>query len=167
MIPQMNKHQTIQFLENNHKRLEKVISGLEKNQMVEHIILGKWTTKDILAHISAWNLELIKATDDLLNNTKPWYINEEEQTEEEFNERETQNRKSLSLNQVLEEWQDSFENLIRRIEHLSSSEWEHQTPFEWSKEMPVTVNSLFDYKYKGEGHEGGHAKQIEEYFKNY
>lgn len=160
----MNKQKTIQFLKNNHKKLEKVINGLKKSQMVEKIILEKWTTKDILAHISAWNLELTKATDDLLNDEKPWFINEEELTEGEFNEIETKKRKSLSLDQVLEEWQTSFVELIRRVKNLSTSEWEYQTPFEWAKDIPVTVNSLFEYIYRGEGHEGGHAKQIGEYF---
>ncbi|MFX0185628.1 MAG: DinB family protein [Candidatus Hodarchaeota archaeon] len=160
----MNKQKTIQFLKNNHNKLEKVINGLKKSQMVEEIISGKWTTKDILAHISAWNLELTKATDDLLNDEKPWFINEEEMTEAKFNEIETNKRKSLSLNQVLEEWQNSFTELIQRVKKLSTSELEYQTPFEWAKDIPVTVSSLFEYIYRGEGHEGGHAEQIREYF---
>jgi len=61
---------------------------------------------------------------------------------------------------------DSFDELIRKIESLSSNDWEYQTAFKWGGKMPVSVSSLFDYRYKGEGHEGGHAKQIKEYFKN-
>ncbi|MFX1282928.1 MAG: DinB family protein [Promethearchaeota archaeon] len=161
----MNKLQTIQFLKNNHQKLEKVINRLEENQMVEDIISIKWTVKDILAHISAWNLELIKAIDDLLNNQEPWFTNEEELTEAEFNELETEKRKAWSLNQVLEEWQSSFDELISKIESLSSTEWDYQTAFKWGGEMPVSVNSLFEYTYKGEGHEGGHAKQIKDHYR--
>ncbi len=162
----MNKEQTIQFLRNNHQKLEEVINRLEEKQIAEEIILTKWTVRDILAHISAWNWELIKATDDLLNDQEPWFINEEECTEAEFNESEVRKRKSQSLDQVLKEWQDSFDELIRKIESLSSNDWEYQTAFKWGGKMPVSVSSLFDYRYKGEGHEGGHAKQIKEYFKN-
>jgi hypothetical protein len=163
---QMNKKQAIQFLKNNHEKLEKAINGLEEHQITEDIIVGKWTTKEIIAHISAWNLELKKATDDLLNDDKPWFINEEELTEAEFNEKAIKKRKNWLLDQILEEWQISFEQLIQRIKSLSNSEWEYQTPFEWTKDMPVTVNSLFEYKYRREGHEGGHAKQIDEFYKN-
>ena len=102
--------------------------------------------------------------DDLLNDEKPWFINEEELTEAEFNEKETMKRKNWSSDRILEEWQLSYEELIQRIVRLSNSEWEYQAPFEWTKDIPVTVNSLFEYRYKGEGHEGGHAKQIEEFF---
>lgn len=160
----MNKQHTIQFLKDNHQKLKEVINKLEKKQMAKDIIV-KWTVKDILAHISAWNLELVKATDELLNNQEPWFVNEKECTETEFNESETRKRKSWSLDQVLEEWQGSFEKLIKKIESLSSNEWEYQTAFKWGGKIPVSVNSLFEYTYKGEGHEGGHAKQIKEYFK--
>lgn len=161
----MKKQQAIQFLKENHRKLENIINRLKENQITKDIISDKWTSKDIIAHISAWNSELKKAIDNLLNYEKPWFINEEELTEAEFNEKETQKRKNWTVEQILREWQSSFEELIQRIEDLSNSEWEYQTQFEWTKDMPVTVNSLFEYTYKGEGHEGGHAKQIEEYYR--
>jgi hypothetical protein len=145
--------------------MENVINELNENQISQDIISVKWTPKDIIAHISAWNLELKKAIDDLLNDEKPWFINEEELTEAEFNAKETKKRKDWSLDQILDEWQTSFEQLIQRIMSLTKSEWEYQAPFEWTKDMLVTVKSLFEYTYKGEGHEGGHAKQIEESYK--
>ncbi|MFX0087318.1 MAG: DinB family protein [Candidatus Hodarchaeota archaeon] len=163
----MNKQQSIQFFNDNHKRLFEVLSRLNNSQMVEEIILGKWTVKDILAHISAWNIEILKAINNILNDEKPWFVNEEELNEAEFNKRETQKRKSWSLEEIVEEWQDSFEKLIKRIENLSNSEWEHQVDFVWKNTtIPVSIESLLGYTYKGEGHEGGHAKQIEEYFKS-
>ena len=160
----MRKQQAIQFLKNNHLKLETVINGLNDHQIINDIISVKWTPKDIISHISAWNINLKNAIDELLKNKKPWFINEEEITEAEFNEREVQNRKDWSLNQIIDEWQNSYERLIQRIIRLSESEWEHQSPYEWTKDIPVTVSSLFDYMYRGEGHEGGHAKQIEEFY---
>jgi uncharacterized damage-inducible protein DinB len=162
----MNRQQSIQFFNDNHKKLVEVLNRLKKTQMDEDIILGKWTVKDIIAHISAWNLEITKAINSILNDEKPWFVDEEELNETEFNKRETQKRKSWSLEKIMEEWQNSFEKLVRRIENLSSSEWEHQADFVWKNTtIPVSIESLLGYTYKGEGHEGGHAKQIEEHFK--
>jgi uncharacterized damage-inducible protein DinB len=161
----MDKQRAMQFFKDNHEKLLEVIGRLKQGQMVNDIVLGNWTVKDILAHISAWNLEIIKAIDDILNDEKSWFVNEEELNEEEFNRRETQKRKSWSLDKILEEWQHSFEKLIKRIENLSNSEWEYQTVFNWGNStIPVSIESLLGYTYKGEGHEGGHAKQIKEYF---
>ena len=65
------------------------------------------------------------------------------------------------------EWQKSFDKLIERIEKLSGSEWEHHADFVWKDTtILVSIESLLDYRYKGEGHEGGHAMQIETYFFN-
>lgn len=161
----LDKQQAIQFLENNHAKLNNVITSLDDHQITKDVISVKWTPKDIVAHISAWNLTLKNAIDELLKNEKPWFINEEELNEAEFNRREVMRRKDWSSDQILDEWQNSFEQLIQRIKRLSKSEWEHQSPYEWTQDMPVTVSSLFDYMYKGEGHEGGHAKQIEEFYK--
>ncbi len=161
----MNKKQSIQFFNDNHKRLFEVLSRLNNNQMVEEIILGKWTVKDILAHISAWNIEILKAINNILNDEKPWFVDEEELNEAEFNKRETQKRKSWPLEEIVEEWQNTFEKLIIRIDNLSNSEWEHKTDFVWKNTtIPVSIESLLGYTYKGEGHEGGHAKQIESFF---
>ncbi|MFW9780357.1 MAG: hypothetical protein ACFFE8_16060 [Candidatus Heimdallarchaeota archaeon] len=160
----MNKRQAIHFLTTNHENLKKTIGRLERHQITEEIISDMGTAKDIIVHISAWNFEIKKAIDDLLNDGKPWFINEEELTEAKFNEEAIEQRKNWQLDQILEEWQISFEQLIQRIQKLVNAEWNYQTPFEWIKDMPVTVSSLFDYKYRGEGHEGGHAKQIEEFY---
>lgn len=158
----MNKIQTIQFLQDDHKKLETIISGLKKEQLTDHAILGTWTTKDIIAHISAWNKEIHKAIDIVLNNEKPWYIDE---IEDKFNEKEIEIRKNWSINQIVEEWQVSFNRLIHRIKIITSSEWNYQTDFTWPGGGSVSIKSLFGYRYQGEGHEGGHAKQIEEFFK--
>ena len=158
----MNKTQTIQFLQEDHKKLENAISSLKKEQLTDYAILGAWTIKEIIAHISAWNKEILKAIELVLNDEKPWYI---EEGEDKFNEKEIQRRKNWSIDKVVEEWQLSFNQLIQRIEAITSSEWNYQTDYTWPSGGSVSVSSLFGYRYKGEGHEGGHAKQIEEFFK--
>ena len=118
-----------------------------------------------MAHISAWNFELIKAIDSILYDEKPWFVDEEKLNEREFNKLETQKRRYWTIDEIIEEWQESFEELINKIKDLSSSEWDYQTNFIWKDTtIPVSIQSLLSYKYKGHGHEGGHAAQIEEYF---
>ncbi|WP_455142696.1 DinB family protein [Candidatus Hodarchaeum mangrovi] len=160
----MNKQQCIQFYIDNHKKLFNVVNRLKRSQMDEN--LGSWTVKDILAHISAWNFELINAIDSISNDEKPWFIDEEKLNEREFNKLETQKRRQWTIDEIMEEWQESFDELITKIKDLSSSEWDYQTNFVWKgTSIPVSIPSLLSYTYKGDGHEGGHAVQIENYFK--
>ena len=163
----MKKQSFIRFYTENHEELYKSINKLNKAQMEEIITLGNWTVKDILAHISAWNFELNNAINQILKNEKPWFVDEEELNEAEFNQRETQKRKRWSVQSILNEWENSFEELIERIKDLSNTELEYQADFFWKDtSIPVSIKTLLDYTYEGEGHEGGHAKQINEYFKN-
>lgn len=154
----------IHFLRENHNTLEEVIRQLNKEQLTKFIIIGNWSTKDIIAHISAWNMEITKSINQILRNVKPWYVDEEDLTEREFNKREILKRKEWSIDDVLEEWRQSFESLITRINSLSEQEWLVQTNLLWEEGYPITLPSLFDYRYQGAGHEGGHALQIKNYF---
>lgn len=153
----MYKRSIVNFLIKDHKKLEEVLSKLNAEELKSIPIIGKWTIKDILAHISAWNFEEIKAIDNVLENRKPWYV---DCNENEFNKVETEKRKSWKLKRVIKEWRESFTALLLKIKKLSPKEWNKKTRYFWSDKTILTVVSLFDYSYKGEGHEGDHAKEI-------
>lgn len=110
----------------------------------------------------AWNWEAIKEVDRVLSNkaTLPVFYENKAQ-EDEFNRKEVEKRKDKSWKEILKEWDNSFWTQIKRMEQVSEDEWKHQSRNQfWSDGTPVTVYSLFAYEYGGEGHEGGHAKQI-------
>ena len=157
----MDKDDVIKFFKEDHAKLVSVINQLDKDQMTDKVVIANWDVKDIIAHISAWNWEIVRQVDDVLVNRKPWYI---DMNEVRFNKREVEKRESWSIDRVLEEWNDSFKALIERIENLKESEWKFQAKFNWPDGSPLTIQSLFGYRYKGEGHEGGHAKQIRDCF---
>jgi hypothetical protein len=75
--------------------------------------------------------------------------------EDEFNEIEIAKRKNLSLLEIINEWENSFNGVIKRIENLTEAEWENH--------KPIPIKEFFTYVYYGLEHEGGHAKQIEEF----
>jgi len=162
----MKKEETIKVLVEDHDKMQRITELLTKEEMLKFRVLGVWNVKDVIAHLSAWNLELTKSIDIILKNEELWFLNT---SDTEFNKIQITKRKSYSLAEIMEEWHNSFKKLIERINNLSEEEWEFQSNFFWGGKAvygkyPVTVKSLFEYKYKGESHEGGHAKQIEEYF---
>ena len=165
----MIKQQIIDFLTEDHGKLEFVIESLDKEEMLNIRIQGNWNVKDTLVHITAWNSELAKSCDWILKNEKPWYVEDRiktKQLETDFNKLKVTIKRSLSLEEVIEEWQQSFKNLINRIDSLSEEDLNFEAEFQWWSGHPVTIESLFGYRYKSEelGHEGGHAKVIEDYF---
>ena len=157
----MNQEETIQFFKNDHQKLQSVISKLSQEQMITEKVQGNWTVKDILAHISAWNWELITQANLVLSRTKPWYTYT---TEAEFNKKALKIREQWTLEIILSEWRESFNALISRMKGFSDEEWTFALNEEWPEGGKVTVSSIFGYRYHGEGHEGGHAKVIRNNF---
>jgi uncharacterized damage-inducible protein DinB len=159
----MNQDEAIRFFESDHQKLEDIVSKLTEEQLLTERVQGNWTVKDIIAHISAWNWELITQTDFVLSGKKPWYANV---TEAEFNSRAIRERKSWSLEKILSEWRESFTALVTRMRELTENEWRFRLEEEWPEGGKINVSSIFGYRYQGEGHEGGHAKVIQRYFRN-
>jgi len=165
----MTKQEIINFLKEDHEKMEFVVESLHKEEMLDYRFQGNWNGKDILVHLTSWNNELTKSCDLLLKNEKPWFVAERfktKQLETEFNTLQVTMKKSLSYEDVIEEWQRSFKGLIDKIDSLEEDELNFSTDYFWPGGDPVTVKSLFEYRYKGEehGHEGGHAKVIDDYF---
>lgn len=157
----MDHEETIQFFRDDHQKLKDVISKLTESQMNTDMVQGSCTVRDILAHISAWNWEIITQAELVLSGKKPWYTYK---TEAEFNKEAVETRESWSHEKIISEWHESFDTLISRLERFSEEEWTFELNDEWPEGGKVSVSSIFGYRYHGEGHEGGHAKIIQNYF---
>ncbi len=157
----MNREETIKFLQDDRKELEIVLKDLVPEDFVTFRVLGTWKIKDVIAHLSGWNIELKKSIDKLLSNEELWFVSE---SEDYFNKIQIMKRKSLTVEEILDEWKMTFTELIEEIRNLTDEEWEFTTKYKWKNGAPVTVKSLFCYRKKGKGHEGYHALLLEEYF---
>ncbi len=168
MIKYIDRLETIKRFKDEHARLKKLVSELSTEQVLKPNTLGAWSIKDIVAHLAAWNWEVIAEVDRVLQNKATWLVRyEEKKGEDEFNEKEVEKRRHMSWQEVIKDWDDSFWKQIERMKTLSEDEWKHQSGNQlWSDGTPVTVYSLFAYKYEGAGHEGGHAKQLEQVTKS-
>lgn len=157
----MNREEAIKLLQDDHKELESVLENLLPEDLVTFRVLGTWKIKDVISHLSGWNIELKNSIDRLLNNEELWFFTE---SEDFFNKIQVMKRKSYTVEQVLEEWESTLTELIVRINNLTDEEWEFTLKYKWKSGDLVTVKSLFGYRKKGKGHEGYHALLIEEYF---
>lgn len=167
MIKYIDRQETIGRFKEEHERLRKIVVSLPERQILKPKMFGEWSIKDIVAHLAAWNWEAIDEVDRVLKNEATWPARYEDKAgEDAFNLKEVEWRKGMSWKEVLKDWDDSFGAQIKRMEQLSDGEWKHQSGNQfWNDGTSVTVYSLFAYEYKGEGHEGGHAKQIRERLK--
>lgn len=162
MIKYIDKNETIKRYKEEHQRLKKLVSPLPEERALTPNVSGEWSIKDVIAHLAAWNWEAIDEVERVLKNEATWPGRYEGKVgEDKFNRDEVEKRRGMTWQQTLQDWDDSFWAQIKRMEQMSEDEWKHQSGNQcWSDGTQVTVYSLFAYEYEGEGHEGGHAKQL-------
>lgn len=162
----MTKGEILFNLKSDHKRLQGVVGRLTSGQRCQPIF-GKWTLKEVLAHIAAWQEVFPEDIERILNNETPsWHgFYGIEKAEDKFNAKTIKESKGNSLGEILENWERAYSGLIKAVNALSEGDFKYQSAGNrWVDGTPMTVESLFTYKYEGAGHEGGHAKQIAEKF---
>jgi hypothetical protein len=57
----MTKDELIQKIESEWNNLQAALDGLTEEQMHRPGVVGEWSIKDLLAHITAWQTRLITA----------------------------------------------------------------------------------------------------------
>lgn len=168
MIKYIDRQKTIEQYKKEHERLKKLVLSLPEEQVLKSNTAGEWSIKDIVAHLAAWNWEAIDEVDRVSKDKATWPARYEDKAgEDEFNRKAVEKRRSMSWGEVLNDWDESFWTQIRRMERISEDEWKYQSRNQlWSDGTPVTIYSLFAYEYEGEGHEGGHARQLKRVLEN-
>lgn len=155
----MQKQKAIQVLKNGHEEFERIIKNLKQDEVETKLVVGKWSTRDVIAHISAWYWEFIREIDSILVD-RP--IINVPSGDDAFNEREVAARKDKKTKELVDEWEKSFKSLVKRVEGLTKNDWSHVCQgYYWPDGTKVTVQSLFSsYIDSQTSHEGEHARQI-------
>jgi hypothetical protein len=97
----MNKTQLLKRLETAWKALEASFAGLSETEMMQPGVSGAWSVKDILAHVTSWEEEALKYLPLILAGEKtPRYASMYGGIDA-FNAQVTEQRRSMSLAEVL------------------------------------------------------------------
>lgn len=86
------------------------------------ILFGRWGLKDILGHVSAWNLYSIQCLQDLREGKEPLW----ELAVNKLNARETKKRKDWSFEKVYRELVESAEKLVEAYQNLPAELWDRK-----------------------------------------
>ena len=145
----MEKDLTVLLAEIDQVRTDmgKVVQEVDTKLM----IYPGWTIKEMIAHITAWEIVIHKAFQAYIAGDPPYFLRE--QDFDIFNEDAVAIRASWSMEQVLKEWKDVRENLKKTIQKLKETDLPLEMVLPWGSER--TVAELIEII--GE-HEGEHMK---------
>ena len=152
----MNKPELIQRIETDWARLQASLDGLDEEQLHTPGVVGEWSVKDILAHIAACQTLLIATMFKAERGVVPEATGNDAAVDKQ-NAQWYREMKDRAFDQVWEDLDSSFHQILARLEKWSEKDLFDAKRFKWMKGKPferyIAGNSYEHYV--------EHAEQIE------
>src|SRR5947208_14172894 len=108
----MDKQQLLKQLEKAWTTIEESYAGLPDSQLTEPGVVDNWSVKDMLAHVTTWEEEALKYLPLILEGGKPPRYSVQYGGIDAFNALRTEQKRSLSLPEVLRQLDDIHRRLV-------------------------------------------------------
>lgn len=131
----------------------------EMQVMIENIdpeleISPGWTIKEVVGHITAWEIVIDKALIAFQAGDPPYFLRE--QDFDLFNKGAVEKRSGWTLDEVIHEWEKVREDLKKTITKLNEDDLSAEMVLPWGSER--TVRELIEIIAE---HEGEHTENVE------
>jgi uncharacterized protein (TIGR03083 family) len=136
----MNKAELLGQIRREHERLEGLVGQLGEDQLTAPGVVGDWSVKDILAHITAWDRLLpgwlgaarIGAHPKLPSEGYTWA------DEDKLNESIYQQHKDEPPDKVLADFRESYALVQHEVEALSDEQLTDPQRYAWMRGKPLS-----------------------------
>lgn len=155
----MTKDELLDALEDEREKLLETIEGLSDEAMLEPGVIGEWSVKDTLSHLSQWEAELVKLLWQAQQGIRPTGLRYTQEEVDAVNAAWQAAHKDRELDSVLSDMQAVRKQTIRRIEGFNNRDLNDAQRWPWLRGEPlwkvIEVDSF--------GHEAEHAAQIQDW----
>jgi len=129
----MNKAELLDALEDGREKLIETIDDLSDEALTEPGVVGEWSIKDILAHLNAWEAELIKLLWQVRQGGKPTDAQVQDSEVDERNQMYYEQSRQRPLERVVADFEGIRRQTIRRVEAFSNKELIDPDRYRWLK----------------------------------
>jgi hypothetical protein len=151
----VTKQELLQQIRAARGKLMTALEGLPEDAMLRPGVVGLWSVKDLLAHLTIWQSELITALSQLDRPGRvPEIVNIEDI--DEFNAENYSANARRGLPIVLEDFEGVHKHLLKTIEDLDEKALNDARKFPWMEGEPIT----YLIAENGYWHEQEHAEDI-------
>ena len=124
----MKKDQVFQKLEQAWTELKESYAGLSDAQVAEPRVMGEWSVKDILAHVTTWEEEALKYWPLILTGGRPpRYI--QFGGIDAFNAQRAEQKRDLTLSEVLRQLEETHRRLLDYLHSVPEEHFTRETRF--------------------------------------
>jgi len=114
------KSQLLSLIQTEHAQLETLLNSLSEEQMLRTDVIGSWSVKDVLAHMTWWEQAMISEI--LYNVELDPGLNGEPWSTERANELMVEAKRNTPLSEILAEFHDSYRQLLQMVEGLTEDD---------------------------------------------
>jgi hypothetical protein len=155
----MTKEELLQAMESSRADLLKAIDGLNPTVMQEPGVVGQWSVRDVLAHITRWEAELVRMLFQLKQGRTPDYPTLSEPDIDKINARFHKENLERPLDQVLADFHSVRKQTLRRLSEYTEQELSEPGRYPALKGHPL-IEYIAGDTYE---HDAEHALQIQEW----
>lgn len=127
----MNQRDLLKALAASRAELDQALAGLSDDQMTEPGLIEDGTLKDILAHLTAWEVELVTALGKLARGQTPKPLGNTQAETDALNAKWHKDYQGRPLERVRADYDAVRAQTIRQVERLSDADL--TVPRKWLK----------------------------------
>jgi hypothetical protein len=125
----MKRSQLLQKLDRTWADFTAAYAGLPDSQLMEPGVVGDWSVKDILGHVTVWEEEALKYLPLILSGGKPPRYSVTYGGLDAFNAQMTEQKRGLSLAEVLRQLDETHRRLLDYVSQAPEEAIKSETPF--------------------------------------
>jgi hypothetical protein len=133
----MQKHELLQKMDEQHDIFTSAIENLDENTLQQPGVIGAWSIKDILIHISRWEAELVKLLWQARQGQRPTTAHFSGVPLDETNQQFYSDSRSRPLVLALDDYYAVRNQTLLRVEDFTERELTDPQHFPWQKAIPL------------------------------
>lgn len=153
----MKVSEILEELDENRERLLIAIEQLPDEALLERGAMGDWSVADILAHIAAWESEMVTGLMRIKQGKKPAKMLEAFEDVDGYNARRYEENKERDIERVFDDLQGVRVQLEQWLEEFSEKELSDPQRYSWSQGLTL-AHIIKENSY---GHDAEHLPDIE------
>ena len=125
----MNRLQLLNRIDTAWEALKASYVGLSDSELLEPGVTGTWSVRDIIAHVTWWEEEALTHLPRILEGGKPPKYSIMYGGIDAFNAQMTEEKRNLSLSEVLKQRDETHSRLIDFIQNVPEDQIAQETRF--------------------------------------
>lgn len=139
MARQTSKDELLKDITAEHRRLEKNLSSLSAEDMLQPGVTGAWSVKDILAHLTAWEKLFLGWYSAGVQGSAPGIlpVGMDRKVIDALNQQIYEKNRERSLEDVFTEFRATYQEIVTAIEAIPEEDMFAHGRFAWTGKLTL------------------------------